>query len=933
MAKADLDILGLGLEVLRDPVTTPVDVPATVQTKFGGAMNDQAPVAPGLSALAELTGPGILTPITLATTPGHKFTLPPLHEKGEYALQNIRLAGPNGEFLQQAIPSFATITVSDVLKTEVRVRQLTPEELRERGITVDLRNYDVYEYTVIFGVDEEFVEIPYPVIIDKRTHTAMPIKKENGFHLPPLQQKKPPRFTPPIIESMELGPGGGGNDPEPGPPGAAAPRIPVAIVMPNGFGVLHQFFAVILQVSNTSPDTKIQLDNITASISTPQQMRVAKVTPSVTLGQPVPIYDEKTGTTYLVAGARGEAEWSLEALKAGTHPIDITVEADYKQEGQPEFRLRGRASTAIVVNDPRFQITFSHPDNVRVDEPYTAYAFITNLSAQAQHVRLDTSEIPHCNTGAAVSNICRTEGEAIVELDIQPGEMIPVPYKLTSKITGHVFAGAGSANDEALSVSVKLHMGVSASGIPLSPATLVMPYYARFLPGDFIAANMQLLGLGYSLAVAPVTKYTARFPRVIKPDVFQRAQEIARAGQRIFATRASRETNNPEENRDAFFHLALDLLGNIERIDHATIAPDLEEWDELRRKEVSGRRAAAAMARELEKQGLHNGRTPQQFVDDFASAASHRTPFLFAYAHGAEVSGQARPYALSLTDVTTNAAADVPAEAANGWVRTLPNAEVTRFDAGTEKGELALAGKFIGTTRVTVVPRAASFTLHLIYPDTALGAHLRTDVAITGATPGSPVSIEVARGSRTLVVSGASGTPQVREVQAPLLRVLGAAQDLHANQFGRQVSILFNRPLKPGDARKLRDQFALTINVPKANYSITRKNPTDPELPLQIPAAALQQDARLIDVTFDKPLSKNANYVIAAEAMRDLVNQSLFSANDIVPRVDNDEPGGILTGRVLLGDNTPVPGAEVNLLAHGPQQFDVADANGRFMFE
>lgn len=144
VARGDLAILGLALEVDRTPVTTAVDIPATVQTLFAGKTNDEAPPAPGLSVLGELTGPGIADPITLATRPGHRFQLPALHEKGEYTLQNIRLVGESGAFLQQAVPSFAVIQVADVLQTRVRVRQLTAAELRERGINVDLRNYEVY---------------------------------------------------------------------------------------------------------------------------------------------------------------------------------------------------------------------------------------------------------------------------------------------------------------------------------------------------------------------------------------------------------------------------------------------------------------------------------------------------------------------------------------------------------------------------------------------------------------------------------------------------------------------------------------------------------------------------------------------------------------------------------------------------------------------
>ena len=119
--------------------------------------------------------------------------------------------------------------------------------------------------------------------------------------------------------------------------------------------------------------------------------------------------------------------------------------------------------------------------------------------------------------------------DGITEIDIPPGDMVSVPYKLKSSITGHIYAAAGTASDgDVLGVSVQLTMGVSESGIPLSPATLVMPHYAQYLPFEFVDANMQLLGLGYSLATARVSKLTAKFPRLIETDVFQRGAEIAR---------------------------------------------------------------------------------------------------------------------------------------------------------------------------------------------------------------------------------------------------------------------------------------------------------------------------------------------------------------------------------------------------------------------
>lgn len=913
VAKADLDILGTSLEVDRNRVLTAVDVPAYVQTKFGGKMNDEAPLAETLSAVGELTGPGLDRPITLITKPGHRFALPALHEKGEYALQNIRLVNQAGEFLMQAVPSFAAIEVADILQTSVRVRQLTPEELRARGIVVDTRNFEVYEYEFVFGVEGQQVVVPYPVIVDRRTHEVAPVDKENPYALPELSNQTPPRFTPPTVVPFEFAEPEGGELPPPStsrdPRQAPRPSIPAALVVPSGFGVLHQFFGVMLQVDNAAPPgATIRLDRVTATIDVPTQLRVAKVLPAVAFGQPVPIR-AADGSSYLLAGAQGKAEWTLEALKSGTHTVTITVDATYQKPGDPDIPLRGKVSTTLVVSDPRFQINFSHPDTVREGEPYTAYAFVTNLSPQRQHVVLDTSEIPPCSNGTHVENICRTEGSGTFELDLGPGEMKPVPYKLSSRETGRVFAAAGTANDAALGVSVKLTMGVSRSGIPLSPATLILPHYAQWVPSRIVDSTLHLLGLGYSLAVAPLTQSTATKPRVIKTDVFRRAQDIARAGQRIFIARADRDTNDPATNIHAIEQLALDLLGNIERPDQLATAPELREWDELRRAEESGRDAAAAMARQLETDGLANGKTPAQFVNEFVANTSHRAPFLFAYARGGA--------SIAIAGKTSSG---VLAGAAEGttWTRTLPYGEVTKFG---DDGEMALVGRWKEDVRIAVTPSSTSFTLHLMWPDSANG-FLRADVEVTNATPGSAIAFDLVRGARTLTINGVSANVSV--VEPTPVQIIGAAQDLHLEEGGHLVSLLFNRPIGAVNQETLRDRFALTTKVPAANYEVTRRNDGTT---LQVPGATLQDDGRILHVSFDKTLSRNAQYAIAVDDVNG------FNASNVVPRIDNDRPGGILTGRVLRGDNSAVANAVVELISNDVRQLDLSGADGRYLFE
>src|ERR1051325_10935796 len=115
IASADLQIQGVGLKVITVSATTGLDVPAVIQTEFGGKQNDQAPVVEGLLAVGDLTGPGIDTPIRLEPAPARKFQITGLSREGVDFLQNIRLM-KGTDFLQAAAPSIATITVSNLLQ-------------------------------------------------------------------------------------------------------------------------------------------------------------------------------------------------------------------------------------------------------------------------------------------------------------------------------------------------------------------------------------------------------------------------------------------------------------------------------------------------------------------------------------------------------------------------------------------------------------------------------------------------------------------------------------------------------------------------------------------------------------------------------------------------------------------------------------------------
>ncbi|MFZ2491316.1 MAG: hypothetical protein WA208_07510, partial [Thermoanaerobaculia bacterium] len=642
IASDTLEIRGMVLTVETISVTTPLDVGTTIQTGFGGKTNEEAPVVEGLLAAGELIGPGIETPLTLTTVPGARFSIPGLSQAGTYHLQNIRLV--NGEsILQSATPSIATITVADAVQAELKVRQLTPEEIRSRGIVVDARNYEVYEYTFSFLVNGETVEVPFSVIVDPRTHVVTPVVAEKPFVIPNVRNVEPPRWSPPDVIPFEFP-----EDPEPFTAAEPVPDfdkavvrrrppIPAALVIPSSFAVLHQFFAVALTVTNGSPSgSSARLEDVTATlrIADLNALRSVRSEPAVAFGRPVPLVDAKTGVTVLVAQAKAEGEWTLEGLQPGTHTVEVDLRATFREEGQEPVPLRAAPKASIVIHDPRFSLTFSHPDTVRDGLDYSTFAFVMNQSPVTQTIRISDG-LPECAAGQKV-NVCRISGGSSGDLTIASGELRVIEYKLRAGLTGKVFATAGSISDENLSASVQLHMGVSASGIALSPATLVLPHYAQYAPPALVSANLELLGLGYSVATAPVNQVTSSLPRIIRTDVFQRANDIARAGQRIFITNSS-----VEGRRDALANLVLDLLGN---------GVLLREWDELRRRESekSGRLAGAAVVRELVATSVESRSSMTELVDDFAAATAHRGGFALALAHGPASTAGARPLALSL---------------------------------------------------------------------------------------------------------------------------------------------------------------------------------------------------------------------------------------------------------------------------------------------
>src|SRR5206468_2245957 len=168
--------------------------------------------------------------------------------------------------------------------------------------------------------------------------------------------------------------------------------------------------------------------------------------------------------------------------------------------------------------------------------------------------------------------------------------------------------------------------------------------------------------------------------------------------------------------------------------------------DELRRLDDNGRKAGAAMAREIERVGLAGGKSISQMVDAFASATSHRSPFAFVVVHGAAVAGAQRPYALTVTGASSQSQMAGPGEAPGGWTRSLPYGELTQLSSPAEYGESGIVGRWSESLELSIVAASSTFTVDLIYPDAADGAFLRASLPITNSDLRTPVKIVIERG-------------------------------------------------------------------------------------------------------------------------------------------------------------------------------------------
>lgn len=367
LASFDFNIVGVGLKASPEYQAVPKGIASKVNASFEAAGFNLADVVAQLpvdyTVRAELSGPAFQTPLPLVAKPGSGFDLPTLAITGRYTLSNIRLVDGSGATLFGAVPQVVAIeSIPDPLITSVTTRQLSAQELQERGVTFDKSNFTAYEFTAGIATNDGRVALKLPVVIpnSQKVENTPSIEASSPISLPQAQISALPPDIPETVlpANLEIQPFV--LEPQEDGSNIKLPPIPGIVVIPGNIGFLHQYFSAMALVSNGAPlQSGLSIRDVSAKISFPlgedliagsdeapgdDPLRMAKGQ-SGYFARTLPVMnagaDAKVGTSddigVMQPGESGQADFTIEGMKEGTHKVDFEITAVL--DGLPIFLM------------------------------------------------------------------------------------------------------------------------------------------------------------------------------------------------------------------------------------------------------------------------------------------------------------------------------------------------------------------------------------------------------------------------------------------------------------------------------------------------------------------------------------------------------------------------------------------------------------------
>ncbi len=939
LTASTLNVVGVEVQVGPTTQSVPKGVTSTVTTQLVTPaatvpLDSLLGLLPqGLTVRGELSGPAFATPLTLSAPAGQPLTLPTLPLLGTYTLTNLRLVSGTEDLLA-ASPSVVTIeAIGEVLVTQVVTRPLTLDELQSRGIVIDPSNFTVVTFTAVVGTSSNPVPIEFPVAIPTAPTSSMG-SGGGDFQVPtislpspqaPNLVARPITFVPVLdLDADEA---------------AQLPPIPALLVFPGNIGFLHQFFQALLIVTNGAPTTTpLVVTDLAATITLPpgadrvpgtdeapgdDPLRVARLeglgfvrTLPVTTAGPDGRFGTADDQPALAPGVTGQADFSVEGLKEGVHEVAFELTGTLLGLPRGPVPILGRARGAILVRNPNFALTLSHPSVVRRGEPYDLFATITNTS-QVDANLVSLSLDPLGVSGATLLSDSRVEFQTI-----PAGESATATFHLQAQRTGQVTATSVASADGVLG-RFTLRAGVGELGLPLSPDTLVLAAFGDALPADLMDAAMGLLGQAYSVATAPEGALPPTVARIPRETVTRMGTSLSEAGLRV---------QLGEPRLRSVEDLVLDFFGS-----------DLADpaFDSLRRRSTQGARLAAAVGAIVGSDAAARGLLSAQA--SLASAVTSRSPHLGVVAGGSSAGVGLR---VQITDDAGRSVGTLLAGAPAA--REIPYADRVPLGPEPSSPTFDLVAR-LDSTRYTVeavAPAAGLVDLGVVVPGTAGLEQAR--FAAVPVEAGSRLTLTLLRDAPNnyalSIDDTGDGRPdrtlaptEVRAIPDPGPEVVSAVQIVDqfpastgssagqrlTDEFGRLIAILFS------------ERVDAVTALDAARYVVEAN---------EIKSIAIQPSGRLVVLRLRDPIGPFVPRRVTVTDLRDARGTPMSPSpvtRPIVATIGTE--GAILSGVVRASDGRPLAGASVSVSQEVDDPFwgfrsetistTVTDAEGRFQWD
>lgn len=567
LATLDYKIVGNYLRVTPSAVAVPKGVAGSVMVELvnadGSAKTLDNSLTQGAYIEATLRGPSFPAR-RLVGQLNQALQLPVLNLVGEYQLDNIRLVdATTGAVRMEGVPSSVPVNVfAELLVSTVTSRPLTLQEIQDKGIAIDDTNFRAVEFEVGFVLDGKTYPIKFPVVTpDFRGSTEIIPAAELEKRLVEAQRINDQLSSrenvplPPELETAGLNLVVKGCNFELAEPQQQdlrlrIPPIPALMVIPGNIGYLNQFFSVQIFTENAAPlNSGLSVLNLSAKLVLPpgadqipapsheapgdDPLRFARLGPNK-ITQPVqpivrPGPDGIVGTAddilRLHAKESGQAEFLVEGLREGLHVMNLELTGELDGLAAGLVKIKGAAAGSVLVRNPKFSLTFSHPRTVRTGEPYDA--FVTVLNTSQVEANLVSVSLPK----GSVSGATLLSDERVQLGTIKPGESVTAKYRLRAERTGQIRFSNLTTGDDSVTGRFRLTMGVDERGVELSPDSIGYPDYVDRLPEELFYAANRVLGQALSAYTAPILPPNVK--RISWSTIQTRVLELAEAGQRV----------------------------------------------------------------------------------------------------------------------------------------------------------------------------------------------------------------------------------------------------------------------------------------------------------------------------------------------------------------------------------------------------------------